>query len=71
MCMCLCHQRVVKKFKGDLKLWLQYIEFMQASKRKISLGQIYGKALALHPSCTSEKRTMTGRGGGGGGVSDI
>ena len=46
-------QRVLKKFKGDLKLWLQYIEFAETSRHRISLSRIFGQALAIHPSATS------------------
>ena len=47
-------QRVLKKFKGDLKLWLQYIEFAQHSRHKLSLSRIYGRALAIHPGAISK-----------------
>lgn len=46
-------RRVLKKFKGDLKLWLQYIEFAEKSYHKISLSRIFGRALAIHPSAIS------------------
>ncbi len=51
----------MKKFKGDLKLWLQYIEFAQETNKKMLLGQIFGKALSLHPSSTGtfEERNIS------------
>lgn len=41
-------QRALKKFKGDLKLWLQHIEFSKQCGHKVSLSKTFGKALAVH-----------------------
>ena len=43
-------QRALKKFKGDLKLWLQHIEFSKQCGHKVSLSKTFGRALAVHPN---------------------
>ncbi|XP_064406834.1 U3 small nucleolar RNA-associated protein 6 homolog [Halichondria panicea] len=42
--------RALKKFKGDLKLWLQHIEFSKQCGHKVSLSRTFGRALAIHPN---------------------
>jgi U3 small nucleolar RNA-associated protein 6 len=43
------YKRAVKRFKADIRLWLQYIEFCRESHHRLSLGRVLGEALALHP----------------------
>ena len=43
-------RRALRKFKGDLKLWLQYIEFSRTCGHKITLSKLYGRALAIYPN---------------------
>ncbi|CAG8688995.1 17119_t:CDS:2, partial [Dentiscutata heterogama] len=42
--------RAVIKFKGDIPLWLQYIEFAKSTGAGKLLGKIFGSALQLHPT---------------------
>ncbi|KAF0520632.1 U3 small nucleolar RNA-associated protein 6 [Gigaspora margarita] len=42
--------RAVIKFKGDISLWLQYIEFAKSAGAGKLLGKIFGSALQLHPT---------------------
>lgn len=48
-------QRALRKFKGDLKLWLQYIEFTKRCGHKNTLSKLYGRALAIHPNKPGKK----------------
>ena len=43
-------QRALKKFKGDVKLWLQYIEYSKCCGHKQSLSRTFGRVLAIHPN---------------------
>ena len=36
--------------QGDLKLWLQYVDFAKQNGRMQALSSIFGKVLALHPT---------------------
>ncbi|KAI9142556.1 U3 small nucleolar RNA-associated protein 6-domain-containing protein [Paraphysoderma sedebokerense] len=42
-------KRALKKFPGDINLWVQYIQYAQRIKSYKSLGQIFARALQLHP----------------------
>ncbi|CAG8840603.1 19230_t:CDS:2, partial [Racocetra persica] len=42
--------RAVIKFKGDISLWLQYIEFAKSAGAGKLLGKIFGRALQFHPT---------------------
>ncbi|KAG9296416.1 hypothetical protein G9A89_015008 [Geosiphon pyriformis] len=42
--------RALNKFKGDLGLWLQYIEFAKSSNSGKLLSKIFASALQLHPT---------------------
>eukprot|EP00128_Syssomonas_multiformis_P009774 Colp12_sorted_trinity150504_noHs@5056 len=41
--------RALKKFKGDVKLWLQYIEFCKRSESSKLLSKTFAAALQYHP----------------------
>ncbi|GAB5585659.1 U3 snoRNP protein [Umbelopsis nana] len=43
-------ERALRKFKGDLSLWLQYIEFAKANSANKTLGKIFADAIQLHPT---------------------
>ncbi|CAG8466738.1 2617_t:CDS:2 [Paraglomus occultum] len=43
-------ERAVNKFKSDLSLWLQYIEYAKSNKAGKLLNKIFGRALQLHPA---------------------
>ncbi|CAM0143018.1 U3 snoRNP protein [Umbelopsis sp. WA50703] len=42
-------ERALRKFKGDIALWLQYIEFAKANSANKTLGKIFADAIQLHP----------------------
>ncbi|CAG8522616.1 3654_t:CDS:10 [Cetraspora pellucida] len=42
--------RAVIKFKGDISLWLQYIDFAKSAGAGKLLGKIFGRALQFHPT---------------------
>ncbi|CAG8506219.1 6852_t:CDS:10 [Scutellospora calospora] len=44
------YDRAIIKFKGDISLWLQYIEFAKSAEAGKLLGKIFGSALQLHPT---------------------
>lgn len=35
--------RAVKRFPGDVKLWLQYVEFCKMSKSYRAVGRVFGR----------------------------
>lgn len=39
-----------KVFKGDHRLWLQYVDFSLRSKSGRAAGKVYAEAIALHPN---------------------
>jgi U3 small nucleolar RNA-associated protein 6 len=43
-------KRAVKRFKADVRLWLQYIDFCWKSRHHVTLGKILARAIALHPN---------------------
>ncbi|KAL1920616.1 uncharacterized protein VTP21DRAFT_993 [Calcarisporiella thermophila] len=46
-------ERALRKFGGDVSLWLQYIDFAKSSGASKTLGKLFAKAIQLHPSKTS------------------
>jgi U3 small nucleolar RNA-associated protein 6 len=44
--------RTMRKFRGDLGLWLQYLEFLKQHGRHQRLSAAYAQALQLHPRAT-------------------
>ena len=42
-------QKALHRFKGDIRLWVQYIEFAAATGASSSLSRTYAKALQYHP----------------------
>ncbi|CAG8461335.1 10171_t:CDS:10 [Ambispora gerdemannii] len=44
------YDRALIKFKGDVALWLQYIDYAKTSGAGKLLGKIYGRAIQLHPT---------------------
>ncbi|KAI8576019.1 hypothetical protein K450DRAFT_258984 [Umbelopsis ramanniana AG] len=43
-------ERALRKFNGDISLWLQYIEFAKANGANKTLGKIFADAIQLHPT---------------------
>ncbi|KZT26817.1 hypothetical protein NEOLEDRAFT_1155534 [Neolentinus lepideus HHB14362 ss-1] len=43
-------ERALKKFKGDVGLWIQYIELAKKEGAKALVGRITARALQLHPT---------------------
>jgi U3 small nucleolar RNA-associated protein 6 len=41
-------ERALRKFKGDLSLWLQYIEFAKANSANKTLGKIFAEYVSLY-----------------------
>eukprot|EP00890_Picochlorum_soloecismus_P003580 jgi/Picsp_1/4222/NSC_01731-R1_protein len=46
------YERMLKKFKGDLELWNQWISFCQISRSSRHMSQVLTRALQLHPTCS-------------------
>ena len=46
------YERMLKKFKGDLELWNQWIRFCQTSRSSRHMSQVLTRALQLHPTCS-------------------
>ncbi|KAF9179363.1 U3 snoRNP protein [Haplosporangium sp. Z 11] len=46
-------KRCLIKFKGDISIWLQYINYAKKTGASRTLGRIYAQAIQLHP--TNEK----------------
>jgi U3 small nucleolar RNA-associated protein 6 len=44
------YQRAVRKFGGDMDLWLQYIEFAKEEKAFKKLNEIFTSVVRLHPA---------------------
>lgn len=44
--------RAVRKFHGDISLWVQYIEYARKQKAHKKLSMIFTDALRLHPTST-------------------
>lgn len=47
------YERALRKFRGDLNLWAQWIRFCQASKSSRQMSRVLLRALQLHPSCAA------------------
>lgn len=47
------YKRCLIKFKGDISIWLQYIDFAKKTGATRTLGKIFAQAIQLHP--TNEK----------------
>jgi U3 small nucleolar RNA-associated protein 6 len=43
-------ERAVRKFHGDLGLWMQYIEFARSQKANKKLGKLLTEVLRMHPA---------------------
>ena len=43
------YERMLRKFKGRVDLWMQYIEFSKRSDSTKVLGRAFAQALQLHP----------------------
>ncbi|KAJ3194354.1 U3 snoRNP protein [Irineochytrium annulatum] len=43
------YQGALKKFPGDINLWLQYFEWSRSTGSSRALGRTFAKALSLHP----------------------
>lgn len=41
--------RAVRRFPGDVKLWLQYVDFCKLSKSYRAVGRVYGRCVFRHP----------------------
>jgi U3 small nucleolar RNA-associated protein 6 len=47
------YERALRKFKGDLTLWAQWIHYCQVSKSFRQMSRVLLRALQLHPSCAA------------------
>ncbi|KAK3815275.1 MAG: U3 small nucleolar RNA-associated protein 6-domain-containing protein [Benniella sp.] len=47
------YRRCLTKFKGDISIWLQYINYAKKTGASRTLGKIFAQAIQLHP--TNEK----------------
>ncbi|KAI1319436.1 U3 snoRNP protein [Mortierella claussenii] len=47
------YKRCLTKFKGDISIWLQYINYAKKTGASRTLGKIFAQAIQLHP--TNEK----------------
>jgi hypothetical protein len=41
--------RALKRFKGDVRLWMQYIDYCMRSKSGKTLSHVFSSALQMHP----------------------
>ncbi|KAH6596718.1 hypothetical protein BASA61_003412 [Batrachochytrium salamandrivorans] len=44
------HQKALKRFSGDIRLWLQYFEWSKRVGSSKALGKSFAKAIQLHPT---------------------
>ena len=44
------YQKTLKKYKGDVELWLQYFEWSKAIGSSKALGRSFARAIQLHPT---------------------
>ncbi len=44
------YQKTLKKFKGDVELWIQYFDWSKKMKSTRTLGKNFAKAIQLHPT---------------------
>ncbi|RKP26415.1 U3 small nucleolar RNA-associated protein 6-domain-containing protein [Syncephalis pseudoplumigaleata] len=47
---CKIYERAVNRFHGDVKLWLQYVEYLKQKKATRVLSKTLARALQLHPT---------------------
>ncbi|KAI8050313.1 U3 small nucleolar RNA-associated protein 6-domain-containing protein [Syncephalis plumigaleata] len=47
---CKVYERAVNRFHGDVKLWLQYTEYLKSKKATRVLSKTLARALQLHPT---------------------
>ncbi|KAG0348325.1 U3 snoRNP protein [Podila minutissima] len=47
------YKRCLKKFHGDMSIWLQYINYVKTTGASRTLGKVFAEAIQLHP--TNEK----------------
>lgn len=47
------YERMVRKFKGDLSLWNDWIQFCSASKSARYMSKALTRAMQLHPTCAA------------------
>lgn len=47
------YDRMVKKFKGDLLLWNDWIKFCEVSRSSKQMSKVLVRALQLHPNCAA------------------
>ncbi|KAF9429964.1 U3 snoRNP protein [Podila epigama] len=43
------YKRCLKKFHGDMSIWLQYINYVKSTGASRTLGKIFAEAIQLHP----------------------
>ncbi|KAI8371436.1 U3 small nucleolar RNA-associated protein 6-domain-containing protein [Radiomyces spectabilis] len=43
-------ERATNKFRGDLSLWMQYIDYLKKCGARNLLSGVFGKAIQLHPT---------------------
>lgn len=43
------YKRCLKKFHGDMSIWLQYINYVKTTGASRTLGKIFAEAIQLHP----------------------
>ncbi len=44
------YSKALKKFAGDVLLWMQYFDWCKATKSSKALGSSYARAIQLHPT---------------------
>lgn len=47
------YERMLRKFKGDLSLWNEWIQFCSASKSARHMSKVLTRAMQLHPTCSA------------------
>eukprot|EP00501_MAST-03F_sp_TOSAG23-6_P001361 GSMAST32.ASY1.ANO1.1413.1 assembled CDS len=45
-------ERALRRYKEDVRMWLQYAAFCQRTKSRKVLSKLFPKALQIHPRCT-------------------
>ncbi|KAI8820189.1 U3 small nucleolar RNA-associated protein 6-domain-containing protein [Fimicolochytrium jonesii] len=44
------YDKMLKRFAGDLTLWIQYFDWCRASRSSKALGKVFARAIQLHPT---------------------
>ncbi|OUM68824.1 hypothetical protein PIROE2DRAFT_3342, partial [Piromyces sp. E2] len=44
------YNRALKRFPGDVELWIQYLEWAQKSSNSKLLGKVFPRVISLHPT---------------------